>query len=307
MFELFYSFTFRPYVTLFLLAFLTMSWLEQGGLRTGIWLLTGCLVALAAEWGSINHGIPFGYYAYHYEVLARDLVVFGVPFFDSLSFVFLSYVSFTFAQFFLSAHWRCGWNVQRVTTRNLRNSTSVLFVGAFFMMVLDLIIDPVAHLGKHWFLGDIYHYPAPGWHFDITLANYAGWFIVGWTIIFINQRVDAALNRCELSGNRPLQLRYIPGKGLFAPLFWFGIAVFALGVTAWLGWGYDLEHVTAAERESFVAETRKLFLAGTFIIAPIAVLAWTHLVRRDSQPPHEQLAAWLKEYPSIELKSRWRV
>ncbi|GJL76458.1 MAG: membrane protein [Nitrosomonas sp.] len=305
--ELFYSFTFRPYVTLFLLAFLAIGWLEQGGLRTGIWLVTGFLIAFAAEWGSINYGIPFGYYAYQYEALAHDLVVFGVPFFDSLSFVFLSYVSFSFAQFFLSLHWRCGFNVQRVTPRNLRNSATVLFVGAFLMMVLDLIIDPVAHLGKHWFLGDIYHYPAPGWHFDITLANYAGWFAVGWVIIFINQRVDAVLAGYQWSREKPLQLRYLPGKGLFAPLFWFGIAAFALGVTAWLGWGYDLEYVAEVERDAFVAETRKLFLAGTFIIAPIAVLAWTHLIRRDSQPSREQLTAWLKEYPSIKLKTHWSV
>lgn len=302
MLELLYSLAFRPYVTVFLLAFLALSWLEQGKLRTVIWMVTGYLVALAAEWGSINHGIPFGYYAYHYEALGNDLVVFGVPFFDSLSFVFLSYVSFSFAQFFLSPHWHRGLNVQRVTSRDLRNSGTTLFVGAFFMMVLDLITDPVAHLGEHWFLGGIYHYPDPGWHFDVTLANYAGWFVVGWVIIFINQQVDVALAGREQFGGKLLQLHYVPGKGLFAPLFWFGIAIFMLGITAWLGWGYDLEQVLAAEREAFVAETRKLFIAGTFIIAPIAVLAWVHLTRRGGQPSSEQLSVWLKDYPNAELE-----
>ena len=104
-------------------------------LAGSIWLVTGYLVALAAEWGSINHGIPFGYYTYHYEALEHDLVVFGVPFFDSLSFVFLSYASFSFAQFLLSPHWCRGFNVQRVTSRDLRNSVAVLFVGASFMVV----------------------------------------------------------------------------------------------------------------------------------------------------------------------------
>lgn len=304
MLELFYSFVVRPYVTLFLLAFLTMSWLEQGKLRTGIWLVTGYLVALAAEWGSINHGIPFGYYTYHYDALEHDLVIFGVPFFDSLSFVFLSYVSFSFAQFFLSPHWRCGLDVQRITSCSLRNSNAILFVGAFFMMVLDLVTDPVTHLGKHWFLGDIYHYPEPGWHFDVTLANYAGWFIVGWVIIFINQRADVMLTRLEQSRKKLLQLRYVPGKGLLAPVFWFGIATFMLGTAAWLGWGYDLEHVPIAEHAAFIAEMRKLFLASTFIIAPIAVLAWVHLVRCDGTPSSEQLKVWLEEYPNPELKIR---
>lgn len=303
--ELLYSFTHRPYVTAFLLAFLALSWVEQGKLRTLIWLITGYLVALLAEWGSINYGMPFGYYTYHYDVLENDLVIAGVPFFDSLSFAFLSYVSFSFAQFFLSPLWRKGLDVQRVTPRNLRNSGAVLFIGAFFMTVIDLVTDPVTHLGAHWFLGSIYHYPDPGWHFDVTLANYAGWFIVGWTIIFLNQRVDAWLAKRELLRDRAVRLPYIPGKGIFAPLFWFGIVGFMLAVAAWLGWGYDLANVAEAEHEDFTAYTRKMFLASAFIIAPIAVLAWAHVIRRVT-PADEQLIAWLADYPCDKLETRVR-
>ena len=300
--ELLYSLVTRPYVVLFLLAFLALSWLEQGKLRTVIWLVSGYLVALIAEWGSINHGIPFGYYAYHYDVLEQDLLILGVPFFDSLSFVFLSYASFSFAQFFLSTHWRSGFNVQRVTLRATRNGRLACFMGAFFMMVLDWITDPVAHLGKHWFLGDIYHYPETGWHFDVTFANYIGWFIVGWVIIFINQQVDKLLSQPEISRDRSLQLVYLPGKGLLAPLFWFGIAAFVLAITAWLGWGYDLAQVPDEQQEYFSAETRKLFMASAFIIAPIAVLAWAHLLRYENRPSPEQCLAWFKDYPNPMLQ-----
>ena len=300
--ELLYSLVTRPYVVLFLLAFLALSWLEQGKLRTVIWLVSGYLVALIAEWGSINHGIPFGYYAYHYDVLEQDLLILGVPFFDSLSFVFLSYASFSFAQFFLSTHWRSGFNVQRVTLRATRNGRLACFMGAFFMMVLDWITDPVAHLGKHWFLGDIYHYPETGWHFDVTFANYIGWFIVGWVIIFINQQVDKLLSQREMSRDRSLQLVYLPGKGLLAPLFWFGIAAFVLAITAWLGWGYDLAQVPDEQQEYFSAETRKLFMASAFIIAPIAVLAWAHLLRYENRPSPEQCLAWFKDYPNPMLQ-----
>lgn len=303
--ELLYSFTHRPYVTAFLLAFLLLSWLEQGKLRTLIWLVTGYLIALAAEWGSIRYGIPFGHYTYHYDALERDLVIAGVPFFDSVSFAFLSYASFSFAQFFLSPLWRRGLNVQRVTPRNLRNSGAVLFVGAFMMTVLDLITDPATHLGAHWFLGNIYYYPDPGWHFDITLANYAGWFIVGWAIIFVNQRIDAWLANREVRRDKPVRLPYTPGKALLAPLIWFSVAGFMLAVTAWLGWGYDLSGVEAPEREGFVAHTRQLFMASAFIIAPIAVLAWAHVVRR-ARPSDEQLTAWLADYPSDKLAARMR-
>jgi uncharacterized membrane protein len=301
MLDLLYSLTYRPYVTAFLLAFIALSWLEQGRLRTLIWLVTGYFVAFLAEWGSINHGIPFGYYTYHYDALENDLLIAGVPFFDSLSFAFLSYVSFSFAQFFLSPLNRRGLDVQRITPRNVRNSAAVLFLGAFLMTVIDLVTDPATHLGAHWFLGDIYSYPDPGYHFDVTLANYAGWFVVGWVIIFINQRVDAFLASRELVKDRPVKLRYVPGKGLFAPLFWLGIVGFVLCVTAWLGWGYDLSGVPEAERAEWVGTVRKLFLSGVFIIAPIAVLAWAHVVRRQGRLDNALVTAWLADYPNDTL------
>src|SRR5690606_26260609 len=130
------------------------------------------------------------------------------------------------------------------------------------------------------------------------------WFIVGWIIIFINQRADALLAKYVPSIHKPLKLRYVVGKGLFAPLFWFGIALFMLGMTAWLGWGYDLEQIVPDERANFIAVTRKLFLSSSLIIAPIDLLAWVHMGRDDGQPSPEHLAAWLREYPSPELEAR---
>ena len=51
-------------------------------------------------------------------------------------------------------------------------------LSAVFVTILDIIIDPVTHLGARWFLGEIYYYPDPGFYFDVTLANFAGWFLV---------------------------------------------------------------------------------------------------------------------------------
>lgn len=303
MLELLWSFTHRPYVTLFLLAFVALSWLEQGRTRTMIWVITGYLVAFCAEWASINHGIPFGFYVYNYDALSNDLVIAGVPFFDSLSFAFLSYVSFSFAQFFLSPLWVRGIDVQRVTTRRVRNSAGVLFLGACLMVVIDLIVDPVTHHGKHWFLGEIYYYPAPGYHFDVPLANYAGWFVVGWTTIMINQRMDQWLAGREFRAGKIPSLRYLPAKGLFAPLFWAGILVFQLGVTAWLGWGYDLADV-AGDKLAWQKGLRLQFLAGCFIVAPILILAGLQLVRVNREPDAVMLDQWLDEYPCPPLQAR---
>lgn len=298
--ELIYSITHRPYVFVFLLAFLAFSWMEQGKLRTAVWLVTGYLIALLAEWASVNPDIrlPFGYYVYHADELANDLTIAGVPFFDSLSFVFMSYVSFSFAQFFLSPFWRSGYDVQRVTSRGIRNSSATLLLGAALMVVIDLVTDPVTHLGEHWFLGSIYHYPSPGYHYGVTLANYVGWFIVGWLIIFVNQRVDAWLATREA----PLKLPHVPAKGAFAPLFWAGIVLFVLGVNAWLGWGYDLELVPEGERDEWVRNVRQMFLSGCFIVGPILLLAAVQFIKPANRATREDLTAWLHDYPNPKLE-----
>jgi uncharacterized membrane protein len=284
--QLLWSFTFRPYVAAFLIFFLALSWLEQGGLRTVLWVATSYLVALGAEWGSINHGFPFGFYVYHYEALQNDLVVLGVPFFDTLSFSFLSYVSFSFAQFFLSPLRVRGCDLQRITPPSLRRSPSALLLGAFLMVMLDLIIDPIANLGKYWFLGDIYHYPDPGIHFGITFANYCGWFMVALVTLFLNQRIDRFLEKRE---PRAAQPAHVLGLGLFAPLFWGGIALFQLGVTYWLAFGDqpEIDH----------PRLQLQALTGTFIVAPIFVLAAIQMVK-----PANRVSCGTPEFESGEAE-----
>jgi len=264
--QLLWSFVHRPYVTAFLVFFLALSWLEQGGRRTALWVATSYLVALAAEWGSINHGIPFGVYVYHYDALQNDLVVLGVPFFDTLSFSFLSYVSFSFAQFFLSPLSVRGLDVRRATPPQVRGSWAALLLGSFLMTVVDLVVDPIANLGKYWFLGDIYHYPDPGIHFGVTFANYCGWFVVAATTIAINQRLDAALAR---RGHPPPDATAWPGLGGFAPCFWAGIVLFQLGVTWWVA--YSGQPGLDAARVQLQAVT------GSYILAPVLVLAAARL------------------------------
>jgi len=287
--QLFWSLTHRPYITIFLITFLALSWLEQGALRTVIWVISSYLVALLAEWGSINYGIPFGKYVYHYEVLSNDLVVFGVPFFDSLSFSFLSYVSFSLAQFFMSPLWIKAYDVQRVTSPEIRNSVPVLLLGAFLMLVVDLIVDPIANLGKYWFLGDIYHYPEPGIHFGVTLENYAGWYIVATVTILLNQCVDRFLLRMEKGRGEPVRLAYIPCKGLFAPCFWSGIVIFQLGVTYCLAYGG--EALPDPDRLKLQA------LTGSFIIAPILVLAAVQLVKPSNRVHGDDIREQIGTYP----------
>lgn len=84
----------RPYVFAFLAAFALIAVSEIGVRRTVTWSLLGYGVAFACEWSSTRNGFPFG--LYHYLDAAtrdRELWVSNVPFMDSLSFVFLTFVS----------------------------------------------------------------------------------------------------------------------------------------------------------------------------------------------------------------------
>jgi putative membrane protein len=288
MFEsLLWSLTFRPYVTIFLFAFLALSYFEQGALRTLLWLLTGYLIAFAAEWSSINHGIPFGWYAYNAPALTNDLMVLGVPFFDSLSFSFLSYVSFSFAQFFMSPLWIRPWDVQRVTSREIRNGAGALILGSVLMVITDLIIDPIALLGRHWTLGDIYHYPEPGLHFGVPLANYAGWFVVAATTLWINQRLDEYLVRTVRRTPTPAKDRRVPLQGLLAPLFWTGIVLFQLAITVGVGASGN----PGIDRERLMLQA----LTGAFMVLPILTLAALQLAKPSNRASTSEIAVWRQE------------
>ncbi|HEX4190896.1 MAG TPA: carotenoid biosynthesis protein [Marmoricola sp.] len=299
--DLWYSMTHRWYVTLFLVAFLIYGTLEHGVRRTLFWLVSGYTIAFGAEWMSIHHHYPMGNYQYNYGALHNDLVIAGVPFFDSLSFAFLSYVAFSFAQFFVAPLVRRGLDVQRLSTRKIRNGATVLVLGAFLMLVIDWVTDPVTVLGKYWFLGDIYYYPKPGYHFGITMNNYYGWFLTGIAVIFVNQRFDAWLSRRERAGSAAPRLRHVPLLGLVAPLFWAGIVLFQLGITAWLAWSYDLGGVPVDGRTAFTDHARTVLISGCFIIAPILLLAWVTLTRGSGEPGTEEIEAWKADYPQSEF------
>lgn len=260
--QLLWSLIHRPYVTGFMVFFLLLAVNEQGWKRTLLWVATSYLIALAAEWGSINHGIPFGDYSYHYEALEKDLVIFGVPFFDTISFSFLSYVSFSFALYFMSPIAGKGVMLKREDSPAIRRQWATLFLASFLMMVIDLIVDPIANLGEFWFLGKIYHYPRPGIHFGVTFANYCGWFVVALTTLVTNRMIDQWLTS---QGQPHPGSTKIEGFGLFAPLFWTGIVGFQLGIT----WMIALQKPAGLDAEKTLLQA----VTGSYLVAPILVLA----------------------------------
>jgi uncharacterized membrane protein len=163
----------RPYVVGFLAFFLVAGTRDLGRARTLGFLLWGFLVALVAELSSTRVGVPFGLYHYTGATTGAELFLSNVPFFSSLSFPFLAYASFCLARRALGP----GWAASRAGRLRM-----VALSGAL-MASLDVVIDPLAVRGGHWFLGHVFSYPEGGIYFGVPLSNFAGWLLVGWATV----------------------------------------------------------------------------------------------------------------------------
>ncbi|PYM19303.1 MAG: carotenoid biosynthesis protein [Candidatus Rokuibacteriota bacterium] len=195
----------RPYVFVFLLAFVASGALDLGWKRTSLFGLWVWAVAWLAEFSSTRIGIPFGLYHYTEATRGRELYIANVPFMDSLSFVFLAYAAFCLARAALGRH---------------ASGTATVLLGGTLMMALDVVIDPLAVRGDRWFLGRIFYYPDGGVYFGVPLSNFAGWLVVG--IVGLGGYVVFV----KSAGGR--QPRY--GVALY-----YGVLAFNLAVTAWIG------------------------------------------------------------------------
>ncbi|HZZ85746.1 MAG TPA: carotenoid biosynthesis protein [Anaeromyxobacteraceae bacterium] len=217
----------RPYVYAFFACFLAFALYQLGPRRTATFAVPTWLLAFAAEYSSTRNGFPFGPYSYFDETRTRELWISNVPFWDSLSFVFLSYFSFALAAALLSPpeeRARGAWP-------GLRHPAAPL-VGGAVMMLLDVVIDPVALQGDKWFLGRIYEYPYRGFWFGVTAANFAGWFLVGAASQWAFQAALRALPWCAEPW-RPVHPRFAWAVwAVYAGVFGFNLAV-TLAIRDW--------------------------------------------------------------------------
>ena len=213
----------RPYVFLFLGLYLWTASASIGWRRTVLFTGIAWVVAFAAEYSSTRNGIPFGPYSYIPSTTGRELWISNVPLMDSLSFTFLSYVSFALAQWLTLP---IGAGEQRVV--DVRRSRAVVWLGAFLFMLIDVAIDPLALRGDRWFLGKIYDYPSPGLYFGVPLTNFLGWGVVGLAIIALFQKVDRLLpeDAPPAQGVRPI---------LLGAMLYYLILVFNLSMTFAIG------------------------------------------------------------------------
>ena len=222
----------RPYVFIFLLSYWVIAILHMGVKRSLLFTVLSFAIAFAAEYSSTHNGFPFGFYTYIETTRGQELWISNVPFMDTISFTFLSYVSYTLSLLLWCPLKKNGWDIRLVESNAIKYSWRVILTGAVLMMMLDVVIDPVSFLGDRWFLGQIYTYQEQGEYFNIPLTNFAGWFVVGFAILFSFTRIDAWLTR---RGFRDMGMRQVPGQALLGPAVYFGVLAFTLGVTFYIG------------------------------------------------------------------------
>lgn len=268
------TFTMRPYVFAFFAAFLLACVPHVGWRRTLTFTVVGYLIAFSSEWLSINTGFPYGWYYYIDTTKTRELWIAGVPFFDSLSYVFLTYCSYTTALFILSPlkSWR--WNLVILETRSIRRSVSALVLGAFLQTFLDIVIDPVALQGHRWFLGQIYGYREQGIHFGVPLSNYGGWLLTSLVLVAAFQLIDA-----RRLTDAPAGVCNLPFRSLLGPVLYLSVLLFNWGVTLWIG-------------ETFMALTGILMYTLPLVMVVILALKRVNRYTRDEFGDHVRDYPW---------------
>jgi uncharacterized membrane protein len=223
----------RPYVFAFLTAFLFSAIQLIGWPRTWRFWLVSWATAFVCEFSSTRTGIPFGWYFYNGSTVGQELYFFDVPFMDSISFSFLLFASYCVALGLLlpltSSPTDARFPLRQLNfDLSVRTSWGVYTLTAFLFAFIDMVIDPVALRGDRWFLGKIYYYPDPGWHFGVPVANYIGWAVVGLISLAIYFPLDRRLT--PLSPPQLLTRRLLLGVGLY-----YGVLAFNLGMTFWIG------------------------------------------------------------------------
>ncbi len=229
----------RPYVFLFLAAFLLSAPSLIGWQRTGLFFAIVWLTAFACEFSSTRTGLPFGWYHYTGSTVGQELYLSNVPFMDSLSFTMLLYASYCFAlSFLLPSHGESGRKnpfskngrlLALTLDRSVRTGWPACMLTALFFVFIDMVIDPVALRGDRWFLGKIYYYPDPGLHFGVPVTNYVGWAVVGVIALLIYFHLDRRLPEPERRSDGSVTSNILMGCGLY-----YSVLLFNLTVTFWI-------------------------------------------------------------------------
>jgi len=267
---------YRPYVFVFFAIYFFFAARKVGIRQTGVMTVVGYVIAFWAEFCSTRIGFPFGLYHYVEVTRDRELWVANVPFWDSLSFTFLSYVGWRLGIFLYAPLWVEKDDFQVLDTREVRGSKRVLVAGTILIGLLDVVIDPVTLLGERWFLGKLYYYPEKGLYFGVPVSNFLGWLLVVGSIIWCYQRLDR-MNWMD-PALHSWGIGWVRWGGIVEVLLYFGIFLFNWAVTLAIGeW--------------------QLALVDAMIVTPVLLLVATQLLNRQRWAHAQDWEAHLSDFP----------
>jgi uncharacterized membrane protein len=274
----------RPYVFVFLGCYLAIAIVNFGLRTTLLFTVLTYAVAWACELSSVHNGFPFGLYHYIQATRGREVWVAGVPLMDSLSFTFLSFASYTVAMLLSTPLYRRGFDLRTLDTWKIRRSPRVWLMAALFMVMIDMVTDPLSVLGERWFLGRIFWYDPPGPHFGVPISNYLGWYFVAAVTIAIFQWLDRRLNR---GGGRPTgAMPAVPSRALLGPGLYAGVVGFVIVM---------LFHIDAPE----------IAWAGIFIFLPLLALGLHITTRAECWGDAAAVERHLMDFPYERSLTLW--
>jgi carotene biosynthesis associated membrane protein len=189
---------------------LAFGYFFVGARKTLIFFLASTLISVSSELLGTGTGFPFGAYSYTNFLGAKILG--RVPFSIPLSWFYMGFTSFILASVL----------IQRTKIRH--QSVASVLLGAYFLTVWDLALDPAMaakNLLVHFW---IWHQTGP--YFGMPLVNLAGWTATG--LIFMSVS--------RLLWREDLQTRGLPVGvpfGMYAANTIFAIAL-NLGAGLWI-------------------------------------------------------------------------
>lgn len=266
----------RPYVFIFLASYLAIAIVNFGLRTTMLFTVLTYAVSLACEWSSVHNGFPFGLYHYLDATRGREIWIAGVPFMDSLSFTFLGFASYTVALLVASPLHRRGLDLRLLDNWKIRRAPRVWMMSALFMVMVDMVVDPLSVRGDRWFLGKIFWYDPPGPHFGVPISNYLGWFFVAAIAIAMFQLLDGWINRG--AGKPAGAIPTLPSRALLGPMLYAGIVGFGISML-------------------FVIGAHDIAWASVFIYLPFAALILHIVTRAESYGGAAAIAQHLDDFP----------
>jgi putative membrane protein len=264
----------RPYVFVFLLSFLFIAIVNFGLSTTLLFATLTYAVGFSCEYSSVHNGFPFGLYHYIEATRGKEIWVLGVPLFDTISYTFLAFASYTLALLLCSPLYRHGGDLRVLDTWEIRRSPRVWLMAAFFMVMVDMVVDPLSVLGERWFLGRIFWYDPPGPYFGVPISNFLGWYAVAAISVAIFQVLDFRLNgRGKPVGVLPA----LSCRGLLGPMLYAGIVTFGITML-------------------FIIHAGEIAWTGLFIFMPLVVMVLNTMTRRECYGDAEAIARHLADF-----------